>query len=214
MEYLLFLLILDTIMEDRYLTVSRLSTAKLVEKKSVFYAFAIPVFSEEEIEQMLREYRKKYYDARHVCYAYSLRADKSLFRFSDNGEPSGTAGRPIMNVIQAGNLTNILIIIVRYFGGIKLGTSGLISAYKEASELVVSNAEIIERTEDISFQFSFDYGQMNMVMSAVKSLRLVVEDSQFSMQCFIKVRGPKSIVSLLKEKLENKVCLIKKKDNP
>ena len=192
-------------MEDKYLTISAVSTAKYVDKRSVFYAFAVPVFSEEEVDSVLKEYRRKYYDARHICYAFCLNADRSVSRSSDNGEPSGTAGRPIMGVLQSYGLTNVCLLVVRYFGGIKLGTSGLAAAYKDVAEQAVRSADIVERTEDISLSFYFEYGQMNAVMSAIKSSGASVVTSQFAMECFIEVRGAKSVIARLKEAFEGKV---------
>ena len=183
--------------EDTFITIAETSTSKYVDRKSVFYAFAIPVDNEDIVDEHLKKLRKKYYDARHICYAFCLNADKSISRSSDNGEPSGTAGRPMMGVIQSHNLTNILLVAVRYFGGIKLGTSGLIEAYRTVSELAISQARIITKTEDATYTFKFDYAQMNKVMSTVKAYKLKVLESSFDMVCYIKVSGPKSAIAEL-----------------
>jgi len=181
--------------EDTFITIAEMSTSKYVDRKSVFYAFAIPVDNEDAVDGQLKALRKKYYDARHVCYAFCLNADKSISRSSDNGEPSGTAGRPMMGVIQSHNLTNILLVVVRYFGGIKLGTSGLIEAYRTASEQALSQAKIITKTEDDTYTFEFEYIHMNKVMSAVKAYKLKVLESSFDMVCHMKVSGPRSVIA-------------------
>ena len=191
--------------EDGYLTISEMSSSKYVDKKSVFYGFVIPVNSEEMVNDMLKAYRKKYYDARHICYAYCLNADKSVIKSSDNGEPSGTAGRPMLGVLQSYNVTNVLLIAVRYFGGIKLGTSGLIEAYRAVSELALSQSNIIEKTEDVVWSFKFDYSQMNKVMSSVKSLNITVLESSFDLKCTIKLQAPKSIMSRLQSEISDVV---------
>lgn len=132
-------------MEDTYKTIEGQSEAIYTEKRSKFIAIAIPVRTLTEVKAHLGEYQKKYYDARHVCYAYMLGAERKEFRANDNGEPSGTAGKPILGQINSNELTDILIIVVRYFGGIKLGTSGLIVAYRTAAAQAIAEATIIER---------------------------------------------------------------------
>ena len=128
---------------DKYLTIQAPAEGTYTEKRSKFLAFAFPVYSVEEIKGIVAEYQKKYYDARHVCYAYMLGVERTVFRANDNGEPSGTAGKPILGQINSNNLTNILIVVVRYFGGIKLGTGGLIVAYRMAAAEVLANATFI-----------------------------------------------------------------------
>lgn len=136
------------IQEDTYKTITDIAEGIYTEKRSKFIAIAIPVRTIEEIKQHLDTYQKKYYDARHVCYAYMLGHERKDFRANDNGEPSGTAGKPILGQINSNELTDILIIVVRYFGGIKLGTSGLIVAYKAAAVEAIAAADIVERTVD------------------------------------------------------------------
>ena len=153
---------------DTYQTIKAPSEGIYTEKRSKFLAFAFPVSSVEEVKERVGEYQKKYYDARHVCYAYMLGAERTEFRANDNGEPSGTAGKPILGQINSNNLTNILIIVVRYFGGIKLGTSGLIVAYRLAAAEAINAAEIIEKTIDDSIHISFPYPDTNRVMRIVK----------------------------------------------
>ena len=135
-------------MEDTYKTIEGQSESVYTEKRSKFIAIAIPVRTLAEIKQYLEEYQKKYYDARHVCYAYMLGAERKDFRANDNGEPSGTAGKPILGQINSNELTDILVIVVRYFGGIKLGTSGLIVAYRTAAAQAIAEATVIEKTVD------------------------------------------------------------------
>lgn len=190
---------------DAYLTIAQLTTAKYVEKKSSFLSFALPVESEQEVEELLKVYRKKYYDARHVCYAFRLFPDKSLFRFSDNGEPSGTAGKPILGTILSKDLTNVLVIVVRYFGGIKLGTSGLTAAYKFAAEQCLKSESIVERSEQMNWTFSFDYARMNDVMQAVKASDAKVVESQLDLECIMEISGARNSVEKLKIALKGKV---------
>ena len=151
-------------MDDTYLTISLTSEGIYKEKMSKFLAFAIPVSSVEDVKKQLEKYQKEYYDARHVCWAYMLGPQRTDFRSNDNGEPSGTAGKPILGQINSAGLTDILIVVVRYFGGIKLGTSGLIVAYREAASEAIAANEIIERQVEDEVHFGFEYPLMNEVM--------------------------------------------------
>lgn len=155
-------------MSDTFRTIKNISKSIYTEKRSKFLAFAIPVESVEEVKAIVSEYQKVYYDARHVCYAYMLGAERLDFRANDNGEPSGTAGKPILGQINSNELTNILVIVVRYFGGIKLGTSGLIVAYRQAAADAIAEAEVIEKTVDEDISFIFEYPFLNDVMRIVK----------------------------------------------
>ena len=155
-------------MEDTYKTITEPSEGIYTEKRSKFIAIALPVSTHEEIKTHLETYQKKYYDARHVCYAYMLGHERTDFRANDNGEPSGTAGKPILGQINSNELTDILIIVVRYFGGIKLGTSGLIVAYKAAAAEAIATATIVEKTVDDEVTVLFEYPFMNDVMRIVK----------------------------------------------
>jgi Uncharacterized conserved protein len=157
-------------MEDTFRTITELSKAIYTDKRSKFIAYAIPVQSAEEAKNEIDKLRKEYYDARHVCWAYMLGADRKEFRSNDDGEPSGTAGKPILGQINSNNLTDIVIAVVRYFGGIKLGTSGLIVAYREAAAEAIAAAEIIEKTVDLEISFTFEYPYMNDVMRLVKDM--------------------------------------------
>lgn len=152
-----------------YLTIASQSEAAFREKMSRFISFAIPVSTAEEAKEYIGLYTNEYHDARHVCWAYMIGSDRKEFLSSDNGEPSGTAGKPILGQINSFGLTNIVIIVVRYFGGIKLGTSGLIAAYREAARLAIEAAEIIEGKDMTTFSFTFPYLAMNDVMKLLKA---------------------------------------------
>lgn len=185
-----------------YKTIKEKAEGTYSEKRSKFLAFAIPVSTVDEVKQLVADYQKKYYDARHVCYAYMLGAERTEFRANDNGEPSGTAGKPILGQINSNELTNILIIVVRYFGGIKLGTSGLIVAYRMAAAEAISAAEIVERTVDEDVTFMFEYPLMNEVMKVVKDLEPEIVSQQFDMDCQMTLRIRKGEMGRLKERLE------------
>ena len=172
------------------------------EKRSKFIAIAIPVRSLEEIKEHLDKYQKQYYDARHVCYAYMLGAERKDFRANDNGEPSGTAGKPILGQINSNELTDILIIVVRYFGGIKLGTSGLIQAYKAAAAEAIVAAEIIECTVDDDIEIAFEYPFMNDVMRIVKEENPQLISQSYDMDCLMCLRIRRSMLGRLRQRLE------------
>lgn len=187
---------------DTYLTIKAPSEGQYTEKRSKFLAFAFPVSSVEEIKTILAEYQKKYYDARHVCYAYMLGAEREVYRANDNGEPSGTAGKPILGQINSNNLTNILILVVRYFGGIKLGTNGLIVAYRAAAAESIAAAEIIEKTVDAEVAFSFDYIYMNDVMRIVKEEGPEIVSQGFDTDCTMTLRIRRDLMPRLRARLE------------
>lgn len=188
--------------EDTYHTISELSEAVYTEKRSKFIAIALPVRTVDEIKEYLDFYQKKYYDARHVCYAYMLGAERKDFRANDNGEPSGTAGKPILGQINSNILTDILVIVVRYFGGIKLGTSGLIVAYKAAAAEAIAQAQIIEKTVDEDIVFMFEYPFMNDVMRIVKEEEPEIISQTYEMDCEMTLRIRKSLMNKLKARLE------------
>lgn len=154
---------------DSYLTLKAPAEAVFTEKRSRFLSFAIPVKTRDEVREHVKHFSKEYFDARHVCYAFMLGADRSDFLANDNGEPSGTAGKPILGQINSFNLTDLLIVVVRYFGGVKLGTPGLIAAYKEAARLAIEAGDIIECHKMERFAFTFPYLAMNDVMKIVKA---------------------------------------------
>ena len=187
---------------DLYRTIKEKAEGTYSEKRSKFLAFAIPVSTVDEVKTLVAEYQKKYYDARHVCYAYMLGAERKEFRANDNGEPSGTAGKPILGQINSNELTNILIIVVRYFGGIKLGTSGLIVAYRLAAAEAIAAAEIIEKTVDEDVKAKFEYPMMNEVMKVVKEMEPQIVSQDFDMDCRMTLRIRKGEAERMKEKLK------------
>ena len=170
--------------------------------KSKFYSFAIPVDTAEQVKEIVAQYRKKYYDARHVCYAYVLGANKSEFRANDDGEPSSTAGKPIHGQIVSRDLTNILVIVVRYYGGINLGTGGLIVAYRSAAQEALDAAEIIEKQVEEVIIHSFQYTEMNAVMKVVKDTKCTVIAQNFDNNCTITLKIRQSEAENLKDKLK------------
>lgn len=189
-------------MEDTYKTIEGQSEAVYTEKRSKFIAIAIPVRTLTEVKAHLEEYQKKYYDARHVCYAYMLGAERKEFRANDNGEPSGTAGKPILGQINSNELTDILIIVVRYFGGIKLGTSGLIVAYRTAAAQAIAEATTIENTVDQDVKIVFEYPFMNDVMRIVKEEAPEILEQSYDMDCIMRLRIRKSLMPRLHARLE------------
>lgn len=170
-------------MAEFFKTIKDTSEGLYKEKMSKFISFAIPVNSSDEAKEIVKSYQKKYYDARHVCWAYMIGTDRSEFYSNDNGEPSGTAGKPILGQINSYELTNILIVVIRYFGGIKLGTSGLIVAYKAAAADAIENGEIIECHEQAQLSFTFPYLSMNSVMKLVKDTGVNIISQIFDNDC-------------------------------
>jgi len=195
---------------DTFLTISSSSEGIYKEKMSKFLAFAIPIDNVDAAKQLVALYQKKYYDARHVCWAYMLGAARSDFYSNDNGEPSGTAGKPILGQINSFGLTNVIVIVVRYFGGIKLGTSGLIAAYREAARLALSDADIIECHETDDITFSFPYLAMNDVMRLCKSNDIEIINQDFDNSCTMTLRVRRDCASALVDKLNDidGVCLM------
>ena len=188
-------------MEDTYRTISDLSEGYYTEKRSRFLSFALPVRTPDEVKTQLDIYRKKYYDARHVCWAYRLGPDRTTFRANDDGEPSSTAGKPILGQINSNNLTDILIIVVRYFGGIELGTSGLIVAYRTAAAEAIAAAHIEERTVDETITITFEYPHLNSVMRIVKEDKPDVLTQSFELTCEMTLRIRQSRMDALKSRL-------------
>lgn len=183
------------------MTIEGRAEAVYTEKRSKFIAMAVPVRTVDEVKAHLEENQKKYYDARHLCYAYVLGSDRLTFRANDNGEPSGTAGRPILGQINSAGLTYILIMVVRYFGGIKLGTSGLIAAYKQAAAMAIAEAVTVERTVDATVTFTFEYPFLNDVMRVVKDLSPAIVNQQFDMDCRMTLSIRKSMMESLRARL-------------
>lgn len=188
--------------EDVYRTIAAPAEGIYTEKRSKFIAIALPVRTVDEVKALLEEYQKKYYDARHVCYAYMLGPQRKDFRANDNGEPSGTAGKPILGQINSNELTDILIIVVRYFGGIKLGTSGLIVAYKAAAAEALAAAEVVEKTVDVCIRFWFEYPFMNDVMRVVKEEGPEIVEQGYDMDCRMTLRIRSSLMPRLQARLE------------
>lgn len=188
-------------MDDTYRTIRDLSEGYYTEKRSRFLSFALPVRTPDEVKAQVDAYRKKYYDARHVCWAYMLGPDRTTFRANDDGEPSSTAGKPILGQINSNNLTDILIIVVRYFGGIELGTSGLIVAYRTAAAEAIAAARIEERTVDETITITFEYPHLNSVMRIVKEDKPDVLTQSFELTCEMTLRIRQSRMDALKSRL-------------
>lgn len=188
---------------DEYFTIKdNISEGFYSEKRSKFLAFAFHVTTEEEIKEIVSEYRKKYYDARHVCWAYMLGAQRTEFRASDDGEPSSTAGKPILGQINKNELTDILIIVVRYYGGVNLGTSGLIVAYRTAAAEAIANAEVIKLYDEEVVTYDFPYVMMNDVMKIIKDMSPRIVNQTYDNTCEIQLSIRKSQAPLLKSRLE------------
>ncbi len=189
--------------KDEFLTITDTPAEGFYsEKRSKFLAFAFHVTSEEEVKQYVAEFRKKYYDARHVCWAYMLGADRTDFRANDDGEPSSTAGKPILGQINKNELTDILIIVVRYYGGVNLGTSGLIVAYRTAAAEAIANAEIVSQFVEEEVVFDFPYIMMNDVMKIIKDMSPRIISQTYDNTCEIKLSIRKSEAPLLKAKFD------------
>lgn len=169
------------------------------EKSSTFYGYAFPIESEQEIKPILDDLRKKYPNAVHYCYAYQIGTESIQYRANDDGEPSNTAGMPIYRQIQSFSLTNILVVVVRIFGGIKLGVGGLVSAYKTASQLTLESCELIEKTIDYNYLISFDYKNMNKVMRIIKENKINVTNQKMELSCEIEISVRKEIAQKIFE---------------
>ena len=190
-------------MTDEYKTISGTSEGYYTEKRSKFLAFAHHVETIDEIKELLAYYRKKYYDARHVCYAYMLGSERLEFRANDDGEPSSTAGKPILGQINSNELTNILIVVVRYYGGVNLGTSGLIVAYREAASDAIAHATVEMRQVEEIVRYSFAYPQMNDVMRIVKDMQpRIISQTYEGASCNIVLSIRKSEASQLRSRLQ------------
>ena len=189
--------------KDEFLTITDTPAEGFYsEKRSKFLAFAFHVTSEEEVKQYVAEFRKKYYDARHVCWAYMLGADRTVFRANDDGEPSSTAGKPILGQINKNELTDILIIVVRYYGGVNLGTSGLIVAYRTAAAEAIANAEIVSQFVEEEVVFDFPYIMMNDVMKIIKDMSPRIISQTYDNTCEMKLSIRKSEAPMLKAKFD------------
>ena len=187
---------------DEFKTINSTSEGFYSEKRSKFLAFAHHVETTDEIKDLLAQYRKKFYDARHVCYAYMLGASRDEFRANDDGEPSSTAGKPILGQINSNELTDILIVVVRYYGGVNLGTSGLIIAYREAAADAIAHATIETRQVEERIVFKFPYEQMNDVMRVVKDMQPRIISQTYDNTCEITLSIRQSEASQLRSRLE------------
>lgn len=186
---------------DSYRTIRQIAEGLYTEKRSRFISYAIPVRTVEEAKDELDKYRKQYYDARHVCWAYMLGPDRQVFRANDDGEPSSTAGKPILGQINSNELTDILIVVIRYFGGTELGTSGLIVAYRTAAAEAIAVAEIEERTVDEDITVIFEYPFLNGVMRIVKEDNPAIISQKFEMDCEMTLRIRSGEAERLKKRL-------------
>lgn len=202
-----------TVSEDTYKTIVGPSEGLYKDKGSKFLAFASPVQTAEEAMAFVEKIRKEYHDARHVCYAYMLGYERNTFRANDDGEPSGTAGKPILGQINSANLTNIVVAVVRYFGGILLGTSGLIVAYKTAAAEAINAAETIEKLVEQPIMFTYGYESMNQVMRIVKDFSLNIIKHEQDFNCRLTVMCRLTLVDAVVDKVEQlrtvKVDIIK-----
>ena len=189
-------------MADTYQTIAGPSEGYYSEKRSRFLAFAYPVTNADEVKDLLARYRKEYYDARHVCYAYMLGPDRKEFRANDDGEPSSTAGKPILGQINSRELTDVLVVVVRYYGGVNLGTGGLIVAYRSAADDALNHAEIVTRLVEDIVEYHFPYVMMNSVMRVVKETGARIVEQQFDNSCLLRLAIRRSMADALRERLE------------
>ena len=191
-------------MEDTYKTLTdSIGEGYYTEKRSKFLAFAHHVTTEEAVKDIIRHYRKRYYDARHVCYAYVLGPERALWRANDDGEPSSTAGKPILGQLNSNALTDVLVVVVRYYGGVNLGTSGLIVAYRTAAADALAHSVAVTRTVETIVEYSFPYIQMNEVMKIVKDMRPRIIAQSFDNTCNIRLSIRQSQAEQLKSRLSN-----------
>ena len=188
-------------MEDTFRTIETMGEGYYTEKRSKFLAFACHVETVEEAMQIVAQYRKKYYDARHCCYAYMLGPARDTFRANDDGEPSSTAGKPILGQINSHGLTDVLIVVVRYYGGVNLGTGGLIVAYRTAADDAISKAKVVERVVEEKITYTFTWPMMNGVMRVVKEMQPRIVSQDFDNTCSITLAIRKSKADELRSRL-------------
>ena len=188
---------------DCYKTLAKPSPETLFkEKGSKFFGYAFPISNEGDVPEIIEHLKSKHKNARHFCYAFQLGEENFYYRANDDGEPSGSAGMPIYGQIQSFEITNVLIVVVRYFGGTKLGVGGLISAYKESAKITLEMAEIIEKTIDVKFQVVFNYKDMNKVMRLIKEYQINIESQEMEMDCKMLLSIRKSCWSKVKNSFE------------
>jgi len=195
-------------MSDTYKTIKSVAEGYYTEKRSRFISFAIPVESIEEVKNWLEKYRKQYYNARHICWAYMIGPDRHIFRVNDDGEPSSTAGKPILGQINSKELTNILIVVVRYFGGIELGTSGLIVAYRMAAIQAITASEIVEKIIYQQVNIVFEYSGLDAIMRIVKEMQPEIVSQSFGVNCEMMFHIRKNDVEIFKQRLLKIECVI------
>ena len=188
--------------DDSYKTIKQVAEGYYTEKRSRFISYAIPVRTVEEVKEQLENYRNQYYDARHVCWAYMLGPERQTFRANDDGEPSSTAGKPILGQLLSNDITDCLVVVVRYFGGTKLGVPGLIAAYKESAAEAIAAAKIVERTVDRTVELDFPYVAMNDIMRVVKEEQPKVVSQTFDNLCSMRLTIRESRAEVLIEKLK------------
>jgi len=184
---------------DTYKTINKPSEGFFKDRGSKFISRAFPVSSEEEVKEILQNLRSEYYDARHHCYAYILGSNKSAYRINDDGEPSSSAGKPIHGQLLSYDLTNILVVVIRYFGGTKLGISGLINAYREATKDALNQANIKEKLVTETLIITYDYPLMDVVMRFIKEKHLEIVETKFELNCQIKLKVRKSEAATVEE---------------
>ena len=177
---------------DKYKTISESSEGFFKDRLSKFYAFAFPVSNEDEIKEIRDRLRKKYHDARHHVYAFRLGSDKNIFRYSDDGEPANSSGPPVFNAIKSFDVSDILIVVIRYFGGKKLGIPGLINAYNSAAKEALENAKLITKTIEEILNLDFEFNQLNLVMRGIKKNNLKIVSQKFTSKCSINISIRKS----------------------
>lgn len=191
-----------SLFEDTYFTIAEPAEGIFRDKGSKFIAYAYPFREEGKLKEIIAELKALHPKARHHCWAYRLSPDRSVFRVNDDGEPSGTAGRPILNALLSKDVTNILVVVVRYFGGTLLGVPGLINAYKTATQEALAEANIIEKTVNDIYKIDFEYLAMNDVMRVIKDESITVLDQQFDNACVMKVEMRKMQVNAFVQKME------------
>ncbi len=187
---------------DEFKTITNVGEGTYSEKRSKFLAFSHHVENVDEVKELIQQYRKKYYDARHICYAYVLGAERNVFRANDDGEPSSTAGKPILGQINSMELTDVMVVVVRYYGGVNLGTGGLIVAYRTAAAAALASSKVETRQVEAVVTYDFPYVMMNSVMRVVKELKPRIISQTYDSTCEIKLGIRKSEEDLLKSRLE------------
>lgn len=191
-----------SLFEDTYFTIEERSEGLFKDKGSKFIAYAYPFKNEENLKGIIAEQKALHPKARHHCWAYRLTPDRAVFRVNDDGEPSGTAGRPILNILLSRNVTNVLVVVVRYFGGTLLGVPGLINAYKTAAQEALDAADIVEKTVNDVYRISFSYLQMNDIMRIIKEENLSILEQAFDNNCSIEIEIRKQLINKVVQTLD------------